>query len=152
MMKKLFLWLVFFSIGMQAQNNSEDPIIELDAGFKAMLLKSNSNDFWRTKDVNGNILVVDANNDGEIQRSEAETIGYVRFLQGLGYTDKFETTKGINQFKNLRGFGGAFLSMQSSGRGGGDVGSIDITGLQYLEYIDFPEFFCPHMPGTYSRE
>jgi len=121
-----------------------DPVLDLDAGFKAMLLKTNENTedttLWRAKDVNGNYLTVDANNDGEIQKSEAEAVGYLRFIQGVGYTDKFETTKGINQFTNLREFSGIFLSMNSINAGGGTVGSIDITGLQYLEYLDFKEF------------
>jgi len=140
MIKKLFFWLVFLSVGMQAQNNPIDPILNLDAGLKSLLLKPSENDFWRVKDVSGNLLTVDANNDGEIQKSEADMIGYIRLLQGVGYADQFATTIGINQFTNLRGFSGAFLSMQSNNRGGGIVGSIDIAGLQYLEYIDFTEF------------
>lgn len=106
MIKKLFFWFVFFSIGMQAQ------IIDFpDANFKALLLSSSSSNTI-AKNLSGNYFAVDANGDGEVSAIEALKVGELMIkakmidlgggVQEPEIPDSLPILdyKGINYFKN----------------------------------------------------
>lgn len=124
------IFLCLISFGISAQN-----IVFGDAEFKNFLLVSTpTNNF--VKDINGNSIKVDVNNDGEISLLEAENIGYLNITTDNSVIQSFE---GINYFKNLKGISGEVISTQS--RDTGLAGSINISNLQNLEFIDFSQFF-----------
>lgn len=124
------IFLCLISFGISAQN-----IVFGDAEFKNFLLVSTpSNNF--VKDINGNSIKVDANNDGEISLLEAENIGYLNITTDNSIIQSFE---GINYLKNLKGISGEVISTRS--RDTGLAGSINISNLQNLEFIDFSQFF-----------
>ncbi|KIX22786.1 internalin [Flavobacterium sp. 316] len=90
-MKKLyFLLFVLFGLHVHAQ------IVNIpDANFKAKLLSANSTNTI-AKDLTGEWFKIDANNDGEIQESEALQVSY------LAVTDSnIANLDGLNYFNNL---------------------------------------------------
>lgn len=90
-MKKIFTSVfVLVFIFINSQN-----IVFADPIFKAMLLSSNPTNIV-TKDLNGNPINADSNNDGEISFSEAALVGYIRVELG-GVT----SVEGIRSFTNL---------------------------------------------------
>lgn len=93
MKTKLFYLISFLmlSMGMKAQN-----INFPDANFKAALMLSSPTQNI-AKDFSGNWVKIDANNDGEIQQSEADNISYL-FAGNYYNTQSFE---GIKSFRNL---------------------------------------------------
>ena len=135
MKKKLFyvLFFIVFNITFHAQ-----IINDFDAGLKKVLIQKAA--YWNVKDINGNILSsADINDDGEIDVSEAENVGYLNFNQGAIGNDNFETLNGINYLKNLKGISCDIYTGRS--RDTGTVGNINISGLQNLEFIEFGQFF-----------
>src|SRR6218665_1547270 len=129
MMKtKLLFWLAFFSIGMQAQN-----INFPDANFKAMLLSSSPNNEI-AKNLIGNYFAIDADGDGEISKSEAENVSYLKIECYPEYDDngnvivndcitrKIANSEGILAFKNLDTLFSNLL-----------YNSIDLSGLSKLK-------------------
>lgn len=123
MIKKLFFWLVFFAIGIQAQNVSF-----ADANFKQALLGFNpnnpsSNNFVLCYDQNGNNILVDQNNDDEIQLSEAALVYRIDFRQISNYT----TLEGINSFVNLESM--YYINDSNYSHIHGKIGDISIDGL-----------------------
>jgi len=130
MIKKLFFWLVFFAIGMQAQNVSF-----ADANFKQALLgfspnNPNSNNFVLCYDQNGNNILVDQNNDGEIQLSEAALVYRIDFRQISNYT----TLEGINSFVNLESM--YYINDSNYSHIHGKIGDISIDGLSKLRIFN----------------
>ena len=122
--------------------NTVAGAIDFDPGLKSILIRSSPSDsdpYWHVKDVNGNFINPDLNNDKELTQDEADLIGYINIIQGIDHIDNFETTKGINYLRNLKGISGGISSVNS--RTIGAVGSIDIDGLQNLEYINLDRIF-----------
>ncbi|RYJ45562.1 T9SS type A sorting domain-containing protein [Flavobacterium beibuense] len=116
MKKKLLYLLLLFSGIVSAQ------IVNIpDINFKNKLLSASiSNDV--AKDVNGNSIVIDVNNDYEIQVSEALLVWELN-LFGAGITD----ATGLEYFTNLR-------SLECSNNSG--LTSLDLTSLINLEGFD----------------
>jgi len=67
-----------------------------DIYFKTLLISIKAADHY-AKDLDGNYTVVDLNNDGEIQYSEAENISYL----STAYENKLVDLTGIEAFQNL---------------------------------------------------
>ena len=76
MKTKIFLFLIFNVIICNAQ------IVDISSpGLKYWIISSTIGNS-RAKDLNGNWLKIDENNDGELQLSEAQNISYFRDLNG----------------------------------------------------------------------
>ena len=118
MIKKLFFWLVFLSVGMQAQNVSF-----ADANFKQALLGTSNYNFVLSYDQNGDNILADQNRDGEIQLSEAARIYRIEFRQISNYT----TLEGINSFVNLESM--YYINDSNYSHIHGKIGDINIDGL-----------------------
>ncbi len=67
-----------------------------DANFKAVLLEA-SPSVQIAKNLSGNYFKIDANNDGEIQQTEAMQVGSLYLI----YQDNISSLAGINNFLNL---------------------------------------------------
>lgn len=96
-----------------------------DAKFKARLLATNV-DNSTAKDMSGNNLKIDANNDGEIEESEALNVSELDFPFG----DSFESSfSGLEYFKNLvaLSIGNGALSLS--------IKTLDLTSLTKLKKI-----------------
>ncbi|MGV3696758.1 DUF7619 domain-containing protein [Flavobacterium sp.] len=97
-MKKLYAFLVIISFHCL----SHSQIVSVpDANFKARLLSSSLINSV-AKDAGGGNLKIDANNDGEIQESEALRVYELR-VKSTNYAVpyKFASLEGINSFTNL---------------------------------------------------
>lgn len=137
MMKKiLYLLLAFTCSSVSAQ------IIDIpNPAFKTRLL----NQYDTTaKNQNGGVILIDSNNDGEIQVSEAEAVWSLD-ISGNVLTD----IDGIEYFTNLRKFVNNYASYlqemdltalvnleELSFHNSGDLNSVNIEGLVNLEIID----------------
>jgi len=128
-----FLWL---SLGIKAQ------IINFpDANFKAALMLSSPTQSI-AKDLNGNWVKIDTNNDGEIQQSEADNISYL--FAGNYYNT--QSVVGIKSFRNVTELllqGSSLVSIDLSDMtnlvsltvGGTSATSINLSGLTSLQYL-----------------
>ncbi|TRW26323.1 T9SS C-terminal target domain-containing protein, partial [Flavobacterium zepuense] len=114
-MKKTLLYLTLLVAGtLQAQTvNIPDPT------FKDRLL--NPLTYSTAIDVNGNPMIVDANNDGEIQLSEALEV----YELSLGDAWTIADLTGIEYFTNLRVFNFSY----------NQVVSVDLSMLSFLEAL-----------------
>ena len=83
--------LIFFAVFLNAQN-----VNFLDLNLKNSILNITVLN-KRAKDLAGNFVKVDANNDGEIQVSEAKNIGYL----SLSNNNNITSLVGIEEFVNL---------------------------------------------------
>lgn len=93
MKKYYYLLLAFLSI-----NNLQAQIIDFpDAAFKSKLLNAQNYNFV-AKNLQGNYFKIDANNDGEIQVSEALQVSYLNVYNASPY---IASMVGINNFINL---------------------------------------------------
>ncbi len=96
-MKKLLFLLLFITGTINAQ------IVDIpDVNFKAKLLDADANNTI-AKDLSGNYFKIDANNDGEIQESEALTVSYINVkgeALNISNTNIFSLI-GIEAFTNL---------------------------------------------------
>ena len=122
MMKKLFFWLVFFSIGMQAQNVSF-----ADANFKEDLLSTNFSNYVLCYDQNGNNILADQDGDGEISLSEASLV----YRMDVRHTSNYSSLGGINSFVNLESL--YYINDGMSSHIHGKIGDINIDGLNNLK-------------------
>ena len=138
----LLLLLIISFISSCEPENSEDPepeaeeIIEIpDEHFKNALLNTNS------IDTNGDRLGdrdIDLNDDGKIQRSEANIIEGLILEFGSQQVEKMITLNGIENFTNLK-----YLKIIGLGNSpGGEAEESktiihDLTGLKKLEYLEF---------------
>ena len=118
-MKKqlLFFLLLLMSVVGNAQ------IVDIpDANFKSLLVQSGDPGFTDiAKDENNYTLAIDANNDGEIQVSEAEAVWHINInMQGT-----VSSIEGIDAFINLR-----TLRLKNN-----PVQNIDVTSLEFLENL-----------------
>ncbi len=113
MKNKLLLILLFISCGVNAQ------IVSMpNEGLKSDLLAitAASGD---AKDANGNNISIDANNDGEIQVSEAQAVWYLS-------TSAWDDMQGMEAFINIREF---YFTM-------GSATTLNFTSFVNLEYLD----------------
>ncbi|TDX84850.1 DUF7619 domain-containing protein [Epilithonimonas xixisoli] len=125
MMKKLFIWLVFFSIGMQAQNVSF-----ADANFKEAFLGTNFSNFVLCYDQNGNNLLADQDGDGEISLSEASLVYRIE----VRHISNYSSLGGINSFVNLESL--YYINDGMSSHIHGKIGDINIDGLNNLKIFN----------------
>ncbi|MBS7253749.1 DUF7619 domain-containing protein [Flavobacterium branchiicola] len=122
-MKKLYFLvtvLCFFN-GLHAQ------IVNIpDTRFKNMLLRTPGiiNNTAVIKDLNGNVIKIDSNNDGEIQESEALQISYID-VHGDGANGFIFSLDGIAKFTNLK----TLICYKHR------ISSLDITTLIKLETL-----------------
>src|SRR5690606_3924546 len=96
-MKKLYI--LFFSIFIASLNAQ---IVNIpDANFKSKLLEANATN-GIAKDIDGNNIVIDVNDDNEIQTSEALLV-YELFVMGLENSPDSQIIDitGIESFENL---------------------------------------------------
>lgn len=136
-MKRLLLYgLLFFFGCINAQN-----VYILDASFKNKLLAADTSNAI-AKDNNGNSIRIDANNDGEIQLSEAQLVAEL----DVSSSNIFHLS-GINAFPNLKSLKCQHNAIQALNLTGNPdlefvecydnmVSSIDLTGLIHLSYLD----------------
>lgn len=98
-MKKLY----FLVVALCLFNALNAQIVNIpDLRFKNMLLRTPGiiNNTAVIKDLQGNTLKIDANNDGEIQESEALQVGYID-VHGDSTNSLIYSTVGISKFTNL---------------------------------------------------
>ncbi|PKB18686.1 T9SS type A sorting domain-containing protein [Flavobacterium sp. 5] len=116
-MKKIYFLILAFCFfnGLNAQ-----IINFLDATFKAKLLKADT-DIYITINTDGSPFKVDANNDGEIEVSEALNVDKL-VLIGSGIS----SLSGIENFTNLTS-----LNCQ-----GNELANLDVNTLLLLKYLD----------------
>lgn len=119
-MKKIYylyslLALFFFSL-------SKAQIVNIpDYYFKSRVVSANATTNFNAKNLAGNYFKVDANNDGEIQVSEAQQVSAL-YIGGLGIS----SLEGISGFSNLK-----LLSCQTN-----NLIHVNLQGLQNLESVD----------------
>lgn len=114
-MKKTLLSALLLFTGMLSAQIVNIP----DAAFKNLLLSSNAENNIG-KDINGSPVVIDLNNDGEIQYSEALNIYQLR-----AESDEIISYSGIESFTSLVGFVGASSNLNH----------VDFNGLSNLKSI-----------------
>lgn len=116
MKTKLLQLLFLFTILSNAQ------IVNIpNTTFKSRLLSANSTNTI-AKDVNGNYIDIDANNDNEIQESEALQVKELKLIESITVS----SIEGINSFLNLTYFEYKFNGLVSA----------DLTALNQLNYLD----------------
>lgn len=124
-MKKILLATLFVSHIGNAQ------IINFpDANFKANLLASNSSNNI-AKDLNGNSFKIDANNDNQIDVSEALMVKELQPNPFESPTFNYESIVGILYFTNMETFN----------LGASNTTAIDVSGLINLKFLYFRN--CP---------
>ncbi|WP_170144184.1 DUF7619 domain-containing protein [Epilithonimonas arachidiradicis] len=116
--KLLLVMLALLSWGAKSQN-----INFPDANFKAALLGTNFNNYVICYDHNNTSFLLDQNQDGEIQMSEASLVKRMVFFQRSNYT----TLEGINSFVNLETI--QYENDGSSSHIHGKIDDINIDGL-----------------------
>ena len=116
--KLLLVIIALFSLGAKSQN-----INFPDANFKAALLGTNFNNYVICYDHNNTNFLLDQNQDGEIQMSEASLVKRMVFFQRSNYT----TLEGINSFVNLETI--LYENDGSSSHIHGKIDDINIDGL-----------------------
>ena len=123
-MKKLYFLLIVFS----TISNLHSQIINFpNASFKNKLLDA---DYWNSiaKDLEGNSFKIDANNNGEIEQSEALQVSYLDFY---GLSPAISSFEGIEYFTNL-----TFLNADAN-----IATSADLSALVNLETLYFTSPF-----------
>jgi Leucine-rich repeat (LRR) protein len=98
-MKKIYFLVLAFCFF----NSLNAQIVNIpDARFKKMLLRTPGiiNNNGEFKDLQGNNLKIDANNDGEIQESEALQVSYLS-VPSDGVNGLIYSLEGISKFSNL---------------------------------------------------
>jgi len=144
MMKKLFFWLVFISVGMQAQINFPD------ANFKTILLSSSSSNTI-AKNLSGNYFAIDANGDGEISFAEANAVSELKLLPKMisfggveepdfNELDRIMDYEGINHFSNATSITLSRIAVPNV--------DLNISGLSNLK--EFSAIFYNSDPGNVS--
>lgn len=124
-MKNTLLFLMLLLGGMAGAQIVNIP----DAAFKTMLLSANSTNYI-ARDSSDNSIVIDTNNDGEIQVSEALVVWHL-FISDPG--DMIVSIQGIKSFTNLRKI--SIYVCQG-------ITSFNYTGLTHLQ-----ELYITHAPA-----
>jgi Leucine-rich repeat (LRR) protein len=118
MKNSILLWVLIFT------SNCNSQIVYFGSEWiKANILATNTTTNLRAKDLNGNWLKIDQNEDGEVQVSEALNVSYY-FDAGAIYVSSYE---GMNSFLNLESL--TFSYNQTSA-------SLDLSGLNNLTYLN----------------
>lgn len=120
-MKKLYFLLAVFLVGITG--NSQIVTIT-DANLKAKLLAASPAN-TTAKDLSGNYFKIDADNDGEIQVSEALQVKELNLL----LSGSIASLEGINSFTNI-------TKLQHSYGWGSGLNIVDLTGLIQLNYLE----------------
>lgn len=121
-MKKLYFILGILCFGF----NVKAQVVTIpDSVFKQLLVTSNSSSNICALDLNNNAFSVDANNDGEIQVSEALQVGYLDIDNGFG-TTSISNLEGIQFFTNLVDLNCANNALTS----------LNVSGLSHLVSLD----------------
>lgn len=122
-MKKIYLiiCMIMFAV-FQAQ------IVNIpDANFKAKLLTSNTTTNIIAKNLSGVAVSIDSNNDGEIQLTEAQSIGELLLGGSLGFNmNTIVSIEGIKSFTNLKNIYASNFAL---------VQSIDLSDMISLKNI-----------------
>ena len=124
-MKKIYFLLIalcFFA-------NTKAQIVNIpDANFKAKLLSQHLflvlTRLLCAKNLAGNYFKIDANNDGEIQESEALQVSYLYVSSVFG--SKISSLIGILSFKNL-----TYLNCDIN-----SLKTLDVSGLKKLQILE----------------
>ncbi|KFF18865.1 T9SS type A sorting domain-containing protein [Chryseobacterium sp. JM1] len=111
--------LIIFMMLLFAVCNAQVVTIP-DANFKARLLSSSPTNAV-AQDLSGNWFKIDANNDGQIQVSEALNVSYIQLIQG-----QIGNVTGIKSFANL-------VSFKSNGNY--DIAQLDLSNMTKLKNI-----------------
>ncbi|WP_370900922.1 DUF7619 domain-containing protein [Chryseobacterium gossypii] len=117
----LIICMILFSVFRAQIVNIPDPY------FKAKLVSSNTSSHTIAKNLLGVTVSIDANNDGEIQLSEAQNIGELTFAGSLTFNmSSITSLEGIKSFTNLKKITASnFAALQS----------IDLSDMTSLENI-----------------
>lgn len=119
-MKKLLLFAFLSLSGMLA--NAQIVNIP-DANFKNLLLNAGTENFYGVAKNNLDVpIVIDVNNDGQIQNTEAASV----WSLSLFYNQNIASMEGIEAFINLR-----LLDCSIT-----NITSLDVTGLTNLKELD----------------
>ncbi|KAB1158072.1 T9SS type A sorting domain-containing protein [Flavobacterium luteum] len=119
-MKKIYHLLIGFCFF----GSVHSQIVNIpDNNFKTKLLESSSSN-QIAKDLSGNFFKIDANNDGEIQVSEAQNVNYLQ-VEDLYRGIYISSLVGISSFINLE-----WLSC-----GINKLTSLDVTNLEKLTFL-----------------
>lgn len=120
-MKKKFV-LFFLALIVTFFGNAQ--IVNIPNGWlKANILSTNTTTNLRAKDLNGNWLKIDQNDDGEVQISEALNVSFYYDANALSVS----TYEGINSFSNLESL--YFANNQYPT-------SLDLSGLNHLKILN----------------
>ncbi|MCS3529726.1 T9SS type A sorting domain-containing protein [Chryseobacterium sp. JUb7] len=128
-MRNFYLFVLFLAqISLSAQIvNIPDPY------FKTKLLSATPAT-QIAKDLNGNWTTIDANNDGEIQLSEALAISDIGIYNNSNQTSvstyQIQSVEGIKAFANL-----IYLDLSNFA----NLTSIDVSGMQKLRLVGFDD-------------
>lgn len=120
-MKKNLLWGILLCTAVSYGQTIDFP----DPVFKSWLL-STSTDSWRALDANGYNMAIDANNDGEIDETEALAVYELRFSYSGSAGGQITSVAGVEHFTNLR-----VLEVGSH-----NLTELDATALTLLERLD----------------
>lgn len=116
MKSKFLIFLIAFTTLCNAQ------IVSIpNATFKSRLLSANSSNTI-AKDINGNYIDIDSNNDNEIQESEALQVKELKLIESINVA----SIEGINSFLNI-----TKLEIKFNG-----LINADLTALNQLNYVD----------------
>ncbi|AZA57184.1 hypothetical protein EG350_08315 [Chryseobacterium shandongense] len=99
-----------------------------DANFKAKLLSSSPSNTI-AKDLSGNYFAIDANNDGEIQQTEADAVGELQVVESDSVICANTNIQGISSFTQIKKIKIDYAFPV--------VNPLTIANLQELQEIDF---------------
>ncbi|MBB6369105.1 T9SS type A sorting domain-containing protein [Chryseobacterium shigense] len=122
-MKKLYFFVLFLAhLSVIAQ------IVNIpDLQFKANLLSGSATNHI-TQDLAGNWILMDLNNDGEIQVSEAANIRNITIYSSNGSPFQISSIEGVKSFVNLE-----YLDVSDSP----NILSVDISGMPKIKLVSF---------------
>jgi len=131
-MKKFYFLLL--ALGLFTSVNAQIVNIP-DANFKAKLLAASPSNTI-AKDLSGNYFKIDANNDGEIQLTEASNVISLQFVdESAGAPDyvSIQNIIGISAFENLKYLSTEYVYF---------VGTVDLTQNHKLEEVIIGGSIC----------
>ena len=115
--------IIFFLVLIITFNCNAQIVYFGSEWIKANILSTNTTTNLRAKDLNGNWLKIDQNDDGEIQVSEALNVSYYLDANALSVS----SYEGINSFKNLETLIFAYNQTPVS---------LDLSGLNNLKKLN----------------
>jgi len=132
-MRKIY----FLLLGLLLFNGASAQIVNFySADFKTRILLAASPTVHIAKDLSGNWVKIDTNNDGSIQNTEADNISYLdlRVYQNFSNTFYVSSFAGIENFHNLQTLycGNPYDSSNIVNR----VTVLDLSGMTHLVFLD----------------